>query len=450
VDDADRRVQGGELKDRQQLVKRFVCARCGATAPLSARPFQECGSCSAVSDFDFGAARSHPDWPAHEAKLQALWAQRHGTFEKAHATGDREQYAKTYADLLKRLVGEFPQLYPSRATDAAYAKHLVAFYANWQATAAIEPELANGNQTAAMLRAVALKKKNVRMDALWPLIDHTAAHFKAQQRIAAAIPPGPPDDFVPDFIVRWGTSITIAEWLPKLIGISPQRTLVERMGVSREYVEPHHNEIRCPNCGGAVPVEHGFGKIPCPYCSAEIQEPRDDHAKVEASRAAYAEAEDCLRSAEHEAHERIQRIQVLDGEVERDGKRFRMIVLRACFPKRSEDFYEAFDMGDGGLAEMLAWADTAARARSVSCERVPFREHPKFAGKWPPLESELDARLAETAPGASVALIRHGVGDVVEVVVGGTIVRLAHDKRGNDNTLLTWWRAQRDASNSRA
>ena len=219
------------------LVRRFVCGRCGATAPLSDRPYQECASCRAVSDFDFGVARQHRDWPKHEAQLAQLFDRYGQELQTAAGSHDRDGYAAAYTAILRQLIHRLPALYPSRAVEPAYADQLAAFHGMWQAVTAIEPALVRGDLAfRARREEVKTKGNRVQPETLWPLIDHAVKHIAEVQRIADLMT-APPDDFVPGFIQRFSISVTVAEWLPQL-PLDAQQELVTRMGVANEYVAP--------------------------------------------------------------------------------------------------------------------------------------------------------------------------------------------------------------------
>jgi DNA-directed RNA polymerase subunit RPC12/RpoP len=268
---------------QSHLLRRLVCGNCGATAPLSDRPYQQCASCSTVSDYDFGVARQHHDWPAHEARLAELFVAHKDAFEAAVASGDQKRYALAYAEVLRTLIAEFPALYPTRCSDESYRERLVQFHAAWQATS-LDREIVEGNMLFGYLRG---KVVPTRPKTLWSLIDHALKIFDVQQRLVDAIPPGPPEDFAPKYVRRFTISNTVAEWLPQLAP-KAQRELVTRMGVSNEYLDSTQNVVTCPSCGGSVPVDEGFLEIACRYCGAKIQEARAEFRAVEAERAAYA------------------------------------------------------------------------------------------------------------------------------------------------------------------
>ena len=111
------------------LVRRFVCGRCGATAPLSTRPYQECGSCNAVSDYDFGVARQHPDGPTHEALAAHLFAVHEDELGAASAAFDRGAYTSIYEGIIGTLIDQVPSFYPTRAKEPAYRACLARFHA---------------------------------------------------------------------------------------------------------------------------------------------------------------------------------------------------------------------------------------------------------------------------------------------------------------------------------
>jgi len=422
------------------LLRRFVCGRCGATAPLSDRPYQECASCQAVGDYDYGVARRHLDWPRHEARLAQLRNRFDNQLASAAQTRDRDGYAAAYTALLRQLIHQVPALFPSRAVDGQYRDRLAAFHGMWQAMTAIEPSLVRADHAfRARREEVVSRRGRVQPETLWPLIDHAAKHAAEIQRIVG-IMCEPPDDFVPDYIKRFVLSVTVAEWLPQL-RLEAQRELVNRLELSHEYVEPAANTVRCSTCGGTVEgVAPGFGTTTCPYCTAHIHETRGDFREIELERYEINGYDLAFGGVALFVEQPVRAIQVLDGPVTRKGKAYRMITLRAVFADRSANFWRMYDVPDSKkLAAVIAWLGPFAKRRDLPVDRFGYREHPACS-ELPRSPEDLSKRLAESG-GVTPYTVTDGAGSVVEVFVDGATVRLVFDGNGKRTKMIRAWLA---------
>jgi hypothetical protein len=431
-----------------QLVRRFVCGRCGAVAAIADLPYMHCRSCGAVGDYDWSTAARHPAWHAHQEMAQQRLSAFGARLEAAVAARDVAGYAATYAELLDPVIVRFPPMFPKRtATEPEYRARFASFIGGWQATNALSSQIVDGNSLIAYTRQrVVLKGKRCDAKTLWPFVDVARQTIETHTEFVRA---EQPEDFAPHYVRRFGIVTLVTEWLP-VLGLPDQKELVKRFGVEREYVAPATDgHVACPNCAAPVQVRPNFDVMPCPYCGAEIRETRAAYEDVEKNRraraVAYSEIAGYLEGAEARGHGKLVAIEVLDGEVTRDGESRRIVLLSACFPKRKEAFWEAQDKLPGArLDGLLAWAADATAARAAQLVKLPYREHPRCA-TLPANGSELEQRLRDVAPSAQpgdVVITVDGKGFDYDVVVDGTAVRLLVDEAGKCNMMLRGWRAR--------
>jgi hypothetical protein len=438
------------------LLRRFVCAQCGATGPVdSPAPYQRCDSCQAVGDFDWGAARRHADWPAHEALLHDLLAKHHHALDQARVDANRRGWIAIYTGFLEQLIARFPALYPPRAGETDYRARFVAFHTTFLMAMAIEPPLLDGELELDGLRQrVRYQNELAHPETLWPLVDASLRYFAIQEQLGYAVPP--PEDFAPRYVFRSAVSAFVADWLPRLAP-KVQRQLVDRLGVSAEYLEPRRKtrEVACRTCGGAIPVADDTVTTTCPYCGADLHAAEAGKTARAEGLAMLAEAERCLKAALRDgnsAHAPVQVIEILDGMVERAGKPYRMVTLRAAggpsptgSPRRDAFFVMHDDPASPSFAEIYGWLDHVARERQLPHRTLAYREHPscnapaKTAG-------ELAQRLAQAAPNRDkrdVVLTIYGRGVAAELDDGDGVVRIALAAEGGApmGTIKKWLRS---------
>jgi DNA-directed RNA polymerase subunit RPC12/RpoP len=414
-----------------RLLKRFVCAGCGATGPMpSGSPFIQCASCGAVGDYDLGAARANPDWPRHEALSHELHTRHKEALDAARDAGDRERWVALYAGLTEALVDAFPSAYPPRVGEPAYRAQLIAFHAAHCANLQLDADLV------ASLRN--LERLSGAGD-LWAVFDAAVLHFELQDRTVERLGPPPPEDFVPRHLRRFGVSMMVQEWLPQL-ALEQQREMVQRLGVAREYVEPGGT---CRSCGAAVALPAGVDRAPCPYCGGEVRLSREGLGARAASWRDLAFIDGCVARIVEYAGGPVTGIELLDGPVERNGHPWRQLTLRGRFAGGARHwFYENTDRPEAeSMAETLAWLEVQERMLGPA-ERRALVEHPR-ALETPAGVEELERRLAEAAPGharADVHAVSYGEsGYTWEIDAGDTVIVLVHDEAGAATELCRSW-----------
>ncbi|HUS64286.1 MAG TPA: hypothetical protein VMZ28_07070 [Kofleriaceae bacterium] len=422
-----------------RLLKRFLCAGCGATGPMpSGSPFIQCASCGAIGDFDLGAARANPDWPRHEALSYELHGRHKDALEAARDAGDRERWIALYRVVTEALVDAFPAIYPPRVREPEYREQLVAFQAAQNANLAMDPEILEGQrgleETSRELAGGAW-----RTERLWPLFEAAVRHFELQQRLIAARGPALPDDFVPDYLRRVGVSMLVQEWLPQLEPLD-QRELVTRMGIAREYLTAAG---ACRSCGAAVELPLDVERAPCPFCGGEVRVSREGLGARQQAWRSFEYLDDCLVKIAAHAAGPVRGLELLDGTVVRRELPWRALVLRARFEDGARHWmFENIDRPDAeSLAETLAWVEVQEGTLGPA-ERRTLVEHPR-ALELPAGVDDLDRRLAEAAPGrprADVHAISYGeTGYTWEVDDGDRVVVLVHDEAGAATVLCRSW-----------
>ena len=431
-----------------RLLRRFTCAQCGATGPVdSPAPYVRCESCSAVGDFDWGAARRHPEWPAHEAMTHALLTQNKRVLDQARVDANRKGWSEIYEAILYALVAKFPALYPPRARERDYLARFITFQTAFHMVMAIEPPLLDGELALDTLRPrVKYQNGIAHPETLWPLVDQALRYFAVQEQFGYAAPP--PEDFAPRYVSRSATSAFVADWLPKL-SVKVQRELVARLGVSAEYLEPRGNDVTCRTCGGTTHVDDGVDKSACRYCGADIHVAVAGHTARAEGLAMMGEVDKFLADAMHMAkgaHAPVEVIEVLDGPVLRGGKPFRLVELVAVSAKRREVFWIMHDVPDSlDFRDLFGWLDGVAAGKGIPHRTVPYREHPRCMEVAKAID-ELAQRLFQVAPGhtrADVRLTIYSRGIAAEVVDGGAVVRIALASKGGDaqGTIKKWLKA---------
>jgi DNA-directed RNA polymerase subunit RPC12/RpoP len=443
------------------LLKRFVCAGCGATGPMpSLTPFIQCRSCGVIGDFDLGTARRNPDWAKHEALLHHLYAQARRDQLDAIYAKDRPRCVAIHARVLGELMAQCPSVYPKRVTlDATYRDHWIAYQANQNTNLELEPEVVEGGRHIAELCG---RLMNVpwTMDVLAPLFDVCVKHFELQDALLLSRPPGFPPNFVRHFLRRLGCSMTAQEWLPR-ISLADQHAMVAYLGLASEYVspgaagDPHcggcgalllkdssscitckraidrtRGTFDCASCGVVVLLIAGAPRAACPYCSAEMRETQkgieqrlQDHATL--ARVGMQLGQACR----HVGREKPIRIDVLDGPIRRRDLPWRMVSLRAWFSETLQvEFFENADAPDAtSHTDTIGWVEAQKQVHGTPYRVRRYREHPRCL--TPPVDAaELERRRVEIDPPRAAPLHAaiHGLhGFACEVAGRDEVVRLA-------------------------
>ena len=299
------------LPPASAFVKRTKCAFCGAPKQLpSVREHLYCDYCGQLVDFDLRQAMANAAVNPDSAEYAQHANQIGPAAARAQKDGDRERYRQLQYRLFDLQASYTKWAVPPRAwNDESYRMKWVRFNAEQAAATAFDPAYQRLDDD---MRRLALRLRyrgnmlkmargamgggmsgdafpKVDPESLWPLIDVLVAQSARTMEVVAATGVRELDpDCMPQEVLRRMTPSSIAQAYLRFLEPDEGLELINRLGISHEFVKPEAVGDRraCGGCGATLTllagatcvvcdgcgrrVDLGAGELPCTGCGARM------------------------------------------------------------------------------------------------------------------------------------------------------------------------------------